>query len=249
MKLIVYILLVWVVCLPIALNGQEVKSDSQTSLRLLPEVSNKIIERTNQFRGQHDLPALKVAAGLRKTARDFAQFMANNDQYGHRADGNTPAGRAREAGYDYCAVRENIAYFSSTRDPSHAKLIDTFVEGWIDSPGHRENMLAQFITETGVAVATNDGTIFYAVQMFGRPRSALIQIQVVNQSSKSTDLLVEAADNEDEVSLEPRMRLRMKRCFPTTLSLTAADDSVEVNNNAQFIITNDGLKRKSSGQP
>ncbi|GEM_PF-2589738 len=34
-------------------------------------------------------------------------------------------------------------------------MINVFVQGWIDSPPHRENMLADYVTETGVAVAIN----------------------------------------------------------------------------------------------
>jgi len=244
MKFTGYIMIIWVACLPAALHAQAADPASNTSLRLLPEVSNNIIERTNQFRGQHDLSDLTVDDDLRKAAREFAKFMASTNQYGHQADGRTPAGRAREAGYEYCSVRENIAYFNSAYNPTQSKLIDTFVEDWIDSPGHRENMLAEYATDTGVAVATDDGMAFYAVQLFGRPRSARIQIQVVNLSTDLVDLAIGAGDNEDEVSLEPRMRLRMKRCFPTTLSLTTTDKSMAVNQDAQFTITSGELKRK-----
>jgi hypothetical protein len=61
------------------------------------------------------------------------------------------------------------------------------VEGWKDSPGHRKNMVEPHVMHTGVAVAhaTKQGVQhYYAVQMFGRPRSASVEFQVSNPTAE-----------------------------------------------------------------
>jgi len=63
---------------------------------------------------------------------------------------------------------------------------DKFFEGWKHSPGHRKNMLDPDVTETGVAVAQSEDThYFYAVQIFGRPKSMSIAFQLTNESDKT----------------------------------------------------------------
>ena len=93
---------------------------------------------------------------LAKTARYFADYMARTDNYGHTADGRQPSARATEHGYDYCVVAENIAYQFSSTSFETGELVDGFVEGWKQSPGHRKNILDDTVIDTGVAVAYSD---------------------------------------------------------------------------------------------
>jgi uncharacterized protein YkwD len=109
---------------------------------------------------------------LARTVRDFVDFMARTDRYGHEADGKQPADRARGHGYDYCLVSENIAYQYNSAGFRTAALARDFVEGWKHSPQHRKNMLEPAATQTAVAVARSEKSgRYYAVQMFGRPKS------------------------------------------------------------------------------
>jgi len=153
--------LVLVLLLPSITNSQEVD---------LQSASQTVVAKTNEFRKEQELPAVKLDKSLQMTAQKFADFMAENGKYGHHADGRTPAERATASGYDYCVVRENIAYRTDTRELTADFLADHFTQGWIDSPGHRENMLAEFVTDTAVAIATKDGTTFYAVHCSGGPQ-------------------------------------------------------------------------------
>ncbi len=212
-------------------------------------VSQSIVDRTNEFRKQNSLDGLKINSKLADTAAKFARYMAENEQYGHHADGRTPAERATASGYDYCVVRENIAYLSNTGTVTESSLSEAFAQGWIDSPPHRENMLADFIAETGVAIASIDGVTFYAVQMFGRPQSASIKLSVENDSDALRTLVIEANDSHDEIELPPRTRLTMSRCFPTTLRLAeelpnASQRKITVSKDAELTITSNGLEQK-----
>ena len=65
----------------------------------------------------------------------------------------TPAIRAKNAGYAYCQIGENLASASDSRGFSADGYAKLAVEGWEHSPGHRKNMLLAPVTETGVAIA------------------------------------------------------------------------------------------------
>ncbi|MGB7327334.1 MAG: CAP domain-containing protein [Rubripirellula sp.] len=220
-------------------NAQDRTSDDP----MIAEVEKAIVTQTNDFRNEHDLQPVSMDSKLTETASRFAKFMAKSGKYGHRADGQTPAQRAKAAGYKYCVVRENIAYRTNTGEVAAKSLIDVFVQGWIDSPPHRENMLADYVTETGVAVATNDGVTFYAVQLFGRPKSAAIKLKVTNESDDTRVIVIAANDSEDEVELPPRSVITMKRCYPTTIELAGSQSAMKLQTSAELTITNEGLTR------
>jgi uncharacterized protein YkwD len=118
---------------------------------------------------------------LNKAAEYFAQYMATHDKYGHTADDNRPADRAKKFGYRYCIVLENIAYQFSSIGYTTQELGEKFFAGWKTSPGHRKNMLDPAVAQTGVAVAqSQDSGYYYAVQMFGRPKSKSIEFSLFN---------------------------------------------------------------------
>jgi hypothetical protein len=209
---------------------------------MLAEVQTAIVQKTNELRRQDELPAVEPNDELTAAASKFAKFMAETEKYGHRADGKTPAQRAQEADYQYCVVRENIAYRVNPGQVTTEGLIDAFVNGWFESPPHRENMLADYVTHTGVAVATADGITYYAVQMFGRPTSATIKLKVKNQSNDRRILVVEANDSRDEIELPPRSLITMTRCFPATLRVEGLENIIRVAESTDIIITKDEFR-------
>jgi len=213
------------------------QEQSASESDLASNVAKSIVSRTNDFRKEHDLPAVNTNEHLQKAAEEFAKFMARSAKYGHHADGRTPAQRTTAAGYEYCVVRENIAYRTGPQ-PTEKKLTDVFVEGWIDSPGHRENMLAEYVTQTGAAVATDDGQTWYAVQLFGRPKSAAFKIRLSNESSATHQIVVETDDgSSDEFEMSPRMMMSMTRCTPVTVSIKGSDVSVPVKESQRLAIS------------
>lgn len=217
-------------------SGSDVQSTSMISA-----VERAIVEQTNEFRKSNQLDAVRRDEHLMQAAKKFAEFMARTGKYGHRANGMTPAQRAEAAGYDYCVVRENIAYRMNTGDVTADSLIEVFVQGWIDSPPHRENMLADYITHTGVAVATTDDTTYYAVQMFGRPKAAAFRLKLKNETGDTKTIVFRANDQRDEVELQPRMILTMTRCFPTKVSVAGSEAFTQIDSSASLNVTADGL--------
>ncbi|WP_145174502.1 CAP domain-containing protein [Rubripirellula lacrimiformis] len=239
-----------VVATTVAASGQEPSSTSSDgnnaelhtrSSNMIATVEDAIFTQTNAFRKSNDLGGVQRDDHLMQAAEKFAEFMARTDKYGHRANGQSPAQRAEAAGYDYCVVRENIAYRSNTGEITAETLIEVFVQGWIDSPPHRENMLADYATETGVGVATTDEITYYAVQMFGRPKSAAFQLTLINKSEETKTVVFRANDEQDEVELQPQMTLRMTRCLPTKISLPGSGVSKRMTSRATLTITDEGI--------
>ncbi len=224
-------------------------SDSQSpedpaAEQIADEVRQKIFQRVNEYRREQGLAALSQDSDLRKASADFAAYMSETDRYGHNADGNTPAQRAESAGYDYCVVRENIAYRTNTGEVNVDELTDVLVQGWIDSPPHKKNIVADYVTETGVGVATQDGVTYFAVQLFGRPRSEAFRITITNRSDQMRTLAVESDGNRDQFEIGPRMRFQMTRCLPTQLRLAEGeeDNTYSVRQSSDYAITAAGLK-------
>lgn len=140
----------------------------------LVQTAEDIVEKTNRFRIEERVAQVVPQKALAGAAREYAQFLAATDRFGHTADGSKPSERVRRQGYEYCMVSENIAYqFRSQGFKSPEELAQRFVEGWKGSPGHRANLRDREATEIGVAVVQSDHTQrYYAVQVFARPHRA-----------------------------------------------------------------------------
>ena len=210
-------------------------------MKELQAVQDGIVEGINAYRQKHSLESLQRDPQLHQAAIDFARFMARTDKYGHQADDRTPSERASAAGYRACVIRENIAYRQDPTEVTPTELIDFFVDGWIDSPPHRENIRAEFVTQTGVGVATNDGVRFYGVQLFGRPKSRSFDVRVTNDRDAEVILTVESEAGNDSVTLPPRSYANFRRCFPTTIGIEGeADMSRKLHESVELSITEDG---------
>jgi uncharacterized protein YkwD len=161
----------------------------------LARVMSIVMEGTNRFRQEHRLATLEADSKLAATARDFADFMAKTDKYGHGADDLGLLERVRRHGYAYCLVSENIGYqFRSDGFRTAADLADGFVEGWKRSPGHRKNMMERDATEIGVAVARSAKTgRYYGVEIFARPASHIVEFAVANESEQRVDYRIGSA--------------------------------------------------------
>ncbi len=95
---------------------------------------------------------------LIQTAKRHSKDMNKNNFFSHtsQTDGSNVAIRAKDAGYDWLVIGENLAYYDP--DPSE----ETIMEGWINSPGHCENIMNPDFKEIGMY---KDG--IYWTQVFG----------------------------------------------------------------------------------
>jgi uncharacterized protein YkwD len=230
-------------------NRDEPADSREAVAQPRPELStvvDLIIEKTNQFRHEEGREPVKTDPRLMDTAKDFAQFMARTNQYGHTADGKRPSQRAADHGYDYCIVAENIAYQYRSAGFATEPLAEAFVTGWKQSPEHRKNMLDPDVTETGVGVAhSEESGAYFAVQLFGRPKSKSLQFQITNQSDQSVRYKVVAKDSQRAFSLPPRVTRTHARCRPSQLDFTLAgrDASLKPSDGSHYVVV-----EKASGE-
>lgn len=179
-------------------------------------VERDMIHRSNAFRSDHRLPPVQPQPALTAAAQQFADYMARTDRYGHEADGREPVQRAQAQGYDHCMVAENIAMQYRSSGFSGPELARGFVQGWIDSPGHRENMLSDMATDIGMGLARSPSTgRWYAVQLFGRPMSRSVRFEVSNRSHTALRYSVD----DKAYTLLPNVTRTHQTCSPPAFSM------------------------------
>eukprot|EP00347_Sterkiella_histriomuscorum_P010826 403374778 len=116
----------------------------------------RALELTNQFRAQHGLPALSWNQALHDIAQPHNVNMAT---------GKVPVGhdgfneRMRQVPFFVRSFSENVAFNHNMGDP-----VEVAVTGWINSPGHRKNMLSNS-NLCGIAVYCYYGR-YYFTQLF-----------------------------------------------------------------------------------
>ena len=128
-------------------------------------------------------PPLAMNAKLIAAARKHSRDMLDRNFFGHvNPDGVGPFDRITDAGYNYRAAAENIAFHGSSgalnRSGSTADLYgDLFVDTGVSGRGHRVNILGPNYTEIGIGIGTgpytgSSGTPLNAImatQDFGAP--------------------------------------------------------------------------------
>jgi uncharacterized protein YkwD len=128
----------------------------------------RIFDLINAERTSRGLRPLVYNAQLDQMAKIQATNMAHFQRMAHvLPDAQLPTlkDRAQYVGYHYGQIAENVALGYPSAE--------TVVEGWMNSSGHRQNILDSHEIETGIAIArSRSGGIYYA-QVFGRRLSSL----------------------------------------------------------------------------
>jgi uncharacterized protein YkwD len=128
-------------------------------------VVSAIIDLTNEERAREGLRTLRVEARLSHAAQIQAEQMARSGRLDHvlgEAQYPRPEDRLATAGYPWQAYGENLAFgYADAR---------TTVEGWMTSPGHRQNIVSTSFTEIGAGYAVDASGRPYYAQVFGRQR-------------------------------------------------------------------------------
>jgi hypothetical protein len=123
-----------------------------------------LFDAANRERAAQSLPAFQWDKVLAAAARKHANRMAFYNVVEHRLSGEpTLEARLTKAGARFSRIAENIAVASN---------VDTIHAGWMDSPGHRKNILDPNLTAVGIAAVRGSGGLF-AVQDFSMPVAVL----------------------------------------------------------------------------
>ena len=158
-----------------------------------------VIQWTNSEREKYGLPILKENARLNVAAEAKIQDMFDQQYFTHNSPSGLGVGDLAEmAGYEFIAIGENLALGNFEDD-------QVLVQAWMDSPGHRTNILSSQYEEIGVAVKKDifEGkTIWLAVQHFGLPLSSCPQ--------PDSDLKTEIDTNQAQLVLLKQKLDRLK---------------------------------------
>ena len=136
---------------------------AERPLMALVGQESAIRDRVNIVRRQHELVMLRGRDTLARVARAHAEEMARENYLDHiNPQGQSPLERVRAAGIDgFRLLAENIGTTTMPGD-----RVTSLIEGWMNSPIHRENILNPAFNTTGIAVVeTSDGRTI-AVQLF-----------------------------------------------------------------------------------
>ena len=103
----------------------------------------ELLNLINKTRRQQGLKALTFSSNLTTAAQNHVQDLIDNNTLGHDgSDGSSVADRVLATGYDYSSVGENVA--------AGREAPEQVFQQWMDSPGHRDNMLAADYSEVGI---------------------------------------------------------------------------------------------------
>ena len=141
-------------------NPPNIAAQSQSIEQMEAATRNLV----NAERKKKGLPALKHNPALTKIARNYSRRMRQEDFFAHNdPKGKSVADRVRAANISFRMIGENLAMNYNAPDP-----IKVAVKGWMDSKGHRENILRKEFTESGLGI-WKDGNTYHFTQIFMRP--------------------------------------------------------------------------------
>ena len=133
-------------------------TDQGGSTDEITALENEVTKIVNARRAENGCGAVTTNEKLRTASRGHSQDMAKQDYFDHTSlDGRSPWDRAGAAGYKN-AIGENIAKGQRTA----AQVM----ESWMNSDGHRKNILNCAAKEVGVGLAYDGNTPIWT-QMFG----------------------------------------------------------------------------------
>jgi uncharacterized protein YkwD len=175
-------------------NFQSIKKELVTlTSQVIPPLDSKemeslIFDITNELREKNNLKTLEYDSELSDVARGHSSDMSARDYFSHETpEGFDPTDRGQSLGYSCTKVywthitygiAENIAkfwsfssYFSHGSQNfydwnSEESLAQEIMDGWMDSPGHRKNILEENFDKLGVGVSVGTDGAVYATQNF-----------------------------------------------------------------------------------
>lgn len=122
----------------------------------LADFEQEVVRLVNEARAENGLPALTASGELSRVARIKSQDMVDNGYFSHNSPTyGTPFEMLTSFGVSYRTAGENIAY--GQRSPQEV------VTTWMNSPGHRANILNAGFTQIGVGYVSSGN---YWTQLF-----------------------------------------------------------------------------------
>jgi uncharacterized protein YkwD len=147
----------------VAASGLEIPNDTEIT-------AANVIRLMNEYRAEEGLPPLAADTRLTQAAGDRMRHMEEEQYWSHES----PAGMApfvwlRSRAYDFQTAGENLAAGFET-----ARVL---VESWMESPGHRANIMSANFADCGIAIIEGStrgpATGKSIVVLFGKKRETV----------------------------------------------------------------------------
>lgn len=154
-------------------DTQQPQADDQGINRT--ELEMAVHEGINEVRADNGLGPLSFDEGLREVARYHSEDMAENGYFSHTSpSGETMSDRYQRFDYEcrtpineymYGTGAENIFMYGSSAIEED-ELADMVVDGWMNSEGHRANILDENVRREGIGVAVSEDGSVYVTENF-----------------------------------------------------------------------------------
>jgi uncharacterized protein YkwD len=131
-------------------------------LREIKSLEEQCLDEVNRVRKAHNLVPLELSEELLEVARNYSRRMAEEGFFAHNdPDGRTVRERVARANIRWHVIGENLAYSNGYVNPVAASM-----SGWMDSPGHRRNILDPEWRQTAIGVWISDNGTVYFTEIF-----------------------------------------------------------------------------------
>lgn len=145
-------------------NNSTVDNNTTVNDKFMAEVEQAIYNKVNEERAKAGVQALSYNTTMEKYARIKSQDMGDKNYFSHTdLNGNNITTQMKADGVTYNAWGENIAYIGGVTDPT--VLANQFMTNWMNSEGHKKNILSTNFDSIGVGVY-KIGNKVYATQEF-----------------------------------------------------------------------------------
>ena len=140
-------------------NNNNSSSSNQESTNSFSAYQKEVVRLVNIERAKYGISPLKENNSLDNVATKKSEDMIKNNYFDHTSPTyGSPFDMMRQFGISYSTAGENIAMGQSS--PQEV------VNAWMNSEGHRKNILNSNFTEIGIGVAKNSKGQLYWTQMF-----------------------------------------------------------------------------------
>lgn len=157
-------------------NASQTVTQAQPNRKVLSYATSMsiggLLSATNSERASNGSGALSLNSKLNSAAQNKANDMAARNYWSHNTpEGSPPWIFVNAQGYSYQKIGENLAAGFSTENAA--------IQGWMNSPAHKTNMLDPVFTEVGFGFANNanytsggGGEMTIVVAFYGKPVAA-----------------------------------------------------------------------------
>jgi uncharacterized protein YkwD len=130
----------------------------EEKLQEIESLEVQCLNEVNRLRQSHRLVPLAFSENLLQVARSYSRRMAEEKFFSHNdPEGRSVRERVNEANIKWRMVGENLAFSNGYINPVAISL-----RGWMDSPGHRRNILDPDWRHTAIGVwISADGTVYF----------------------------------------------------------------------------------------